>query len=318
MNALRLIALCCIAALSAAAQAQYPSRPVRIVVGFPAGGPIDVQARIIGQKLSERLGQPVIVDNRPGADGIIATQAVARADPDGHTLLLASIGFATVPALHANLPYDPGKDFAPIIYAASGPMVLVGGPSMPAKDLAGLLELARSKPGAINYGSVGIGSSNHLGVELLARRAGVKMHHVPYKGASPATTDLIAGRLDLMLNPVNNALPEIRNGRLRPFAVSTRHRAPTMPDVPAIAETVPDYDVALWSGFFAPAGTPAGVVGLLNREIGQVLKAPDLQQTLRAQGFEVVGGSSQAFGAFARDELQRWAALVAAEGIKLE
>ncbi|MGE0801273.1 MAG: tripartite tricarboxylate transporter substrate-binding protein, partial [Lautropia sp.] len=191
MNGLRCIALFCALALPFAAQAQYPSRPVRIVVGFPAGGPIDVQARLIGQKLSQRLGQPVIVDNRPGADAMIATQAVSRAEPDGHTLLLASIGFATVPALHAALPYDPVKSFVPVIYVASGAMVLVGGPSMPATDLAGLLTLARERPGIITYGSVGIGSSNQRGMELLARRAGAKMLHVPYKGAAPATGDLL-------------------------------------------------------------------------------------------------------------------------------
>ncbi len=314
-----LIAAISLCACAAGALAQgYPNRPLRVLVGFPAGGPIDVQARILGQKISQSLGQAVIVDNRPGADGIVATQAVAKADPDGYTLLLASIGFATVPGLHPKLPYDPVKDFAPVIYAASGAMVLVASSSVPATDLKSLLALARERPGQITYGSAGIGSSNHLGLELLARRAGVKMHHVPYKGAAPATTDLLAGHLNIMLNPINNALPQVRAGKLRALAVSTAKRAAAMPTTPAIGETIAGYDVSLWSGFFAPAGTRPEVIELLNREIAAALAVPEVQKALNEQGFETAGGSPAGFGALVGAELKRWSAFVAQEGIKLE
>ena len=303
----------------AQAQAQgFPNRPVRLLVGFPPGGPIDLQARLIGQKLSESLKQPVIVDNRPGADGVIATNLVAKAEPDGHTLILASIGFATVPSMNAKLPYDPARDFSPVIYVALGAMVLAAHPSVPATNLKELLDAARARPGQFNYGSAGIGSSNHLGVELFTRTAAVQMHHVPYKGASPATTDLLAGQIQVMLNPISNALPHIRSGRLRALGVSTAKRSAAAPDVPAIAETVPGFDVPLWSGIFAPAGTPAEIVNVLNREIGAVLANREIQASLAGHGFEAVGGTPRAFGDFVNAELVRWTALVREAGIKPE
>lgn len=298
--------------------ADYPTHPIRYLVAFAPGGINDIMARIVAEKLTEAWGQPVIVDNRPGADGIIATNALAKAEPDGHTLLLASIGFATVPSLGATLPYDPARDFVPVIYAAEGPMVLATSPPVPATTLAELLALARAQPDKLNYGSGGIGSSNHLGMALLNQAAGVRMHHVPYKGAAPATTDLLADRIQLMLNPISNVLPYLKSGKLRALGVTTAKRSPAAPDVPAIAETVPGFDVSLWSGVFAPKGTPPETIAILNRAIAAALAAPDVRAGLAASGFEAVGGSSQAFGIFVDAELKRWADLVAAAGIKAE
>lgn len=296
----------------------FPSKPIRILVGFPAGGPIDVQARFLAERLTASLGQPVIVENRAGADGIIATNAVAKAEPDGHTLLLASIGYATVPSLHKELPYDPAKDLAPVIYSAHGPMVLVANPEVPAKTIAELFALARAKPGELNYGSAGIGSSNHLGMELLTRAAGVQMNHVPYKGAAPATTDLLSNRIQLMLNPISNVLPHLNTGKLRALGVTTAKRSTLMPEVPAIADTAPGFDVPLWSGFFAPGGTPPERIETLNRAILAALNDPAVRKGLAANGFEPDGDSPQQFGSFVDGELKRWKDLVNAAGIKAE
>jgi tripartite-type tricarboxylate transporter receptor subunit TctC len=304
--------------LSPAYAADFPTRAVRLLVGFPPGGPIDIQARLIAQKLSERLKQAVVVENRPGADGVLATNALATAEPDGHTLILVSIGFATVPSLNKKLPYDPEKDFAPVVYTAAGSMVLVANPTLPAKTISELLALARSRPGQINYGSAGIASSNHLGVELLARSAGVRMNHVPYKGAAPATTDLLSGQIDIMLNPISNALPHMATGKLRALGVSTAKRAAAAPDVPAIAETVPGFDVTLWSGIFAPARTPPQVVALLNREIDAILVSQEMRGSLAKYGFEPVGGTPDEFGRFVHNELSKWGAVVQEAGIKHE
>jgi len=314
-----LVAAAALLAVASTAGAQtFPSKPVKLLVGFPAGGPIDVQARFLAQKLTASLGQPVVVENRPGADGVVASNSVAKAEPDGHTLLLASIGFATVPSLHSDLPYDPAKDFAPVIYSAHGPMVLAVGPEVPAKTMAELFELARAKPGQLNYGSAGIGSSNHLGMELLIRTAGVEMTHVPYKGAAPATTDLLANRIQLMLNPISNVLPHLATGKLRALGVTTAKRSPQAPDVPAIAETVPGFDVSLWSGVFAPKGTPPDRIDTLNRALRAALDDPEVRKGLTANGFETDGGTPQQFGAFVDGELKRWKDLVTAAGIKAD
>jgi tripartite-type tricarboxylate transporter receptor subunit TctC len=304
--------------VSAVCAQTFPSKPVRILVGFPAGGPIDVQARFLAERLTASLGQSVIVDNRPGADGIIATNAVAKAEADGHTLLLASIGYATVPSLHKELPYDPATDLAPVIYSAHGPMVLVANPAVPARTIAELFALARAKPGELNYGSAGIGSSNHLGMELLTRAAGVRMNHVPYKGAAPATTDLLSNRIQLMLNPISNVLPHLGTGKLRALGVTTAKRSTLMPEVPAIADTTPGFDVPLWSGFFVPKGTPPERIETLNRAILAALNDPAVRKGLAANGFEPDGGSPQQFGSFVNGELKRWKNLVDAAGIKAE
>jgi tripartite-type tricarboxylate transporter receptor subunit TctC len=319
MIARLLLAAVALLATASTADAQtFPSKPVKLLVGFPAGGPIDVQARFLAQKLTASLGQPVVVENRPGADGVVASNSVAKAEPDGHTLLLASIGFATVPSLHSDLPYDPAKDFAPVIYSAHGPMVLAVSPEVPAKTMAELFELARAKPGQLNYGSAGIGSSNHLGMELLTRTAGVEMTHVPYKGAAPATTDLLANRIQLMLNPISNVLPHLATGKLRALGVTTAKRSPQAPDVPAIAETVPGFDVSLWSGVFAPKGTPPDRIDTLNRALRAALDDSEVRKGLTANGFETDGGTPQQFGAFVDGELKRWKDLVTAAGIKAD
>jgi tripartite-type tricarboxylate transporter receptor subunit TctC len=288
------------------------------MVGFPAGGPIDVQARFLAQKLKEILGQPVVVENRAGADGVVANNTVAKAEPDGYTLLLASIGFATFPSLHKDLPYDPAKDFAPVVYLAHGPMVLVVSPEVPAHTMKELFDLARAKPGQLNYGSAGVGSSNHLGMELLTRTAGVTMAHVPYKGAAPATTDLLSNRIQLMLNPISNVLPYLASGKLRALGVTTAKRSTEAPDVPSIAETVPGFDVSLWSGVFAPRGTPQDRIDILNQALRAALDSPDVKAGLAMNGFENGGGTSQQFGAFVDSELKRWKDLVDAAGIKVD
>lgn len=297
---------------------QFPSKPIRLLVGFPPGGPIDLQARLIAQRLNERLKQPVIVENRPGADAVLATQMLAKSAPDGHTLILASIGFATVPSLNSNLPYNPYKDFAPVIYIASGAMMLVAHPSLNISNLQELIQLARTNPGQINYGSAGLGSSNHLGIELLGRTVGVNMNHVPYKGAAPATSDLLAGQIQLMLNPISNALPLVKNGKLRAIAVSTNKRSPSAVDVPTINETIQGFDISLWSGILVPNGTPENIKKMLNTEINLALNNIELKKSFLDNGFEVVGGTQELFGDLLNIELRRWQKLARDLNLKIE
>ena len=272
--------LVAVSLLTGIAQAEsYPSKPIRIIVPYPPGGFNDTLARTLGQKLTEKWGQPVIVDNRPGGGRTIGTNLAAKSAPDGYTLLIVSFAFAVNPALYATLPYDTGKDFVPIALAASTPNLLVVNPALPVKSVKELIALAKSDPGKLNYASAGNGSSNHLSMELFKSLNGVDIVHVPYKGSAPAVTDLIGGQVDLMFDNVPNVLQQVKAGKLRAIAVSSKKRSPFLKELPSVAESgVPGFDVSVWFGVVAPAGTPQSVVSQLNAEINHILKLPDLVQ----------------------------------------
>lgn len=304
--------------IQAAMAQQYPVRPVRVISGFPPGGPVDDQGRVIGQKFAQVLGQQLVMDSRPGADGILATDLTAKAPADGYTLMLIASGFTTTPALHARLPYDPVRDFAPVIQTTNGLLALVINPSVPAKSLSELIALARSQPGRLNYGSAGLGSSTHLSVEYLAGLAGVRMTHIPYKGAAPAMTDLLGGQIQLLIGPLATSIQHVRAGKVRLLGVTSPQRSPLFPDVQAIDETLPGFQVGSWYGLIAPGRTPASIVEFLNAEVGKILLARDVGDALTARGMDPAGGSSQAFGAFIASEIVKWQKVVKDAGIVVQ
>lgn len=312
--ALQLAFFC--AAPAAIAQA-YPTQPIRIVVPYPPGGFNDTLGRTLAAKLQAALGQPIIVDNRPGAGTIIGTTIVAGAPPDGHTLLVNSFAFTANPGLYGDkLSYDPIKDFAPITQAASTPNILVVHPSVPAQNLKELIALAKSKPGQLNYGSAGNGTSIHLAMELLKHKTGIDLQHVPYKGSAPAVRDLLTGQIQVMFDNVPNVLGHIRAGKLRALAVSGGNRLALLPDVPSVAEAgVPDFDVTVWFGLLAPANTPTAIVERLNAECRKALAAPEVKARFAAQGVETVGSSVEAFAALIQAETRKWIEIVKATGV---
>src|SRR5258706_1187098 len=268
----------------------YPSKTIRIMVPSPPGGFNDTLARTLGQKLTEKWGQPVIVDNRPGGGTTIGTNLAAKSPPDGHTLLIVSFAFGVNPALFASLPYDTAGDFSPIVLAATTPNLLVVNPGLPVKSVKELVAFARSKPGKLNYASAGNGSSNHLSMELFKNLTGVDAVHIPYKGSAPAVTDLIGGQVDLMFDNVPNVIQQVKATKLRVLAVSSKQRSAFLPDVPTVSESgVPGFDVSVWFGVVAPAGTSAPVVAKLNAEINRILGLPDVAQLFRAQGVDPGG-----------------------------
>lgn len=304
---------------SASAQAQnWPTQPVRLVVPFAAGGAFDTFARLVGQGLSERLGQAVVIDNRPGAGGTIAADHVAKSAPDGHTVLVGDVGTnAIAPWLYAQLPYDPVADFQPIHLSASAATILVTSPSFAPRDLAGVIAAARARPGQLNYASSGQGGISHLAVELLRARAALDIVHVPYKGGALALNDVMAGRVEMMIPSVSTALPHIRSGKLRAIAVTSAVRNPLLPEVPTMQEAgVPEYVVGAWMGLLAPRGTPAPVVDRLHRELSQVLARPEVRERLGAMGFDVVDKGPQAFGDHLQRELVMWRDTVRAAGLR--
>jgi tripartite-type tricarboxylate transporter receptor subunit TctC len=297
----------------------YPLKPVRIVVPYPPGGGNDIVVRAIGPRLSERLRQPVVVDNRGGATGIIGTETVAHSAPDGYTLLShTNAGLVILPHINPKLPYDPVRDFVPITLAASQPYVLVVYPKLPVTSVAQLIALAKSRPGTLNYSTSGKGSSTHMASVLFCRMAGVEMVHVPYKGSGAAVADLIAGQVQLRFSSIPPALPHVKSGRLRALAVSSAKRFSLLPELPAVAETVPGFEVDSWYGFLAPARTPAAIIQKLNVEIAAALKDPDVKARLEANGAEAVGTSPERFGEVIRTELKRWAPVVKETGGSVE
>ena len=319
LNAFKLAAAVLLAAAGSAPAQSYPVKPVRIVVPYPPGGGNDIVVRAIGPRLAERLGQPVVIDNRGGATGIIGTETVAHSAPDGYTLLShTNAGLVILPHLNPKLPYDPIRDFAPITLVASQPYVLVVHPRLPATTVAQLVALAKSRPGDLNYSTSGKGSSTHMASALFCRMAGVDMVHVPYKGSGPAVADLIAGQVQLRFSSIPPALPHVKSGRLRALAVSSAKRFSLLPDLPAVAETVPGFEVDSWYGFLAPARTPAAILQKLNTEIAAALKDPEVKARLEASGAEAVGSSSARFGEVIRAELKRWAPIVRETGAVAE
>jgi tripartite-type tricarboxylate transporter receptor subunit TctC len=305
----------CVREASAAAL-EYPAKPVRIIVPFAPQGPNDILARLVGQKLTEVWNHQVIVENRPGGGTIIGTEVAARAPADGYTLLMVSVSTAVNPSLRKSLPYDTLNDFTPVIRLASTPNVLVVHPSVPVHSVRDLLQLARSRPGEIAYASGGIGAGTHLAGELLSLMGGAKMTHVPYKGAAPATVDLLSGQVSWMFASILPTLPYIKAGRFRALAVSGSERSNVLPNVPAVAETLPGFEATSWFGLFAPAGTPRDIVTKLNGEIARLLKTPELREQLRNQGADPVADTPEAFAKHFKAEMAKWAKVVRAAGIE--
>jgi tripartite-type tricarboxylate transporter receptor subunit TctC len=308
-----------LASFAACAQTQYPVKPIRIVAPSGTGGAADVLARTIAPALSERLGQSVVVDTRPGAATIIGTEIVAKAPPDGHTLLIALPALTINPSIYKTLPYDAQKDFAPITQALSQSNLIVSHPSLPARNVKELIALAKSRPGDLVYGSSGIGAASHLTIELFMLMTGTRMLHVPYKGPGPALIDLIAGRLTLASASTIATLPHVRSGRLRAVGVTTAQRLPSEPDIPTIAEGgVPGFESVAWFGPAAPAGTPNDVIARLHKEIVAIITAPEVKERFAKDGGYVVASTPEEFDRFMRAETAKWAKVVQAAGIKPE
>jgi len=289
----------------------YPSKPVRIIVATPPGGPYDETARAIGPRLTEIWGQPVIVDNRPGAANIIGATAAAKSPPDGYTFFLANVASqAITPALRKNLPYDPQRDFAPVTLMLSSPLVIVVHPSMPVKTVRELVSLAKSKPGGLNYASAGVGNLQHLAMELLQSMAGIRMNHIPYKGSAQSSVDLIAGHVDLMFANVAGAMSHIRTNRIRAIAVSAAKGSSLLPDVPPLAKTYPQFDVTTWMALLAPAGTPREIITRVGGDVNRVLRSPEMQERFVSLGQEVIAGPPEQLAEYARRDSARYAALI--------
>jgi tripartite-type tricarboxylate transporter receptor subunit TctC len=306
-------------ALPATAQQQYPARAIRMVVGFPAGGPTDIVARQMAPKMSEGLGQQVMVDNRGGAGGMIATEQVAKAAPDGYTILMGTIGgVAVAMSLNPNRGYDTLRDLAPITQSVTVTSILVTHPSVPAKTVKELLAYARAKPGSLNYGSSGNGTITHLAGELLKHMAKVNITHVPYKGGSPALTALVSGEVDLTYENSLIITPHIKSGKVKGIAVTSAKRSALLPELPTIAETLPGYSASGWYGLLAPAATQKPVITRLHTEAVKALRAPDVVERLSSQGAEPVGNTPEEFTAFVRSEISKWATLVKAANMRAD
>lgn len=319
-NPLRLSLAALLCMFAASALAQFPAKPVRVIVPFTAGSAIDVNARLIGQKLSEMWGQQVIADNRPGANSIIGMEAAAKAPPDGYTLVLGNdAALAMNPALQPKLPYDPGRDFEPITLIGSNSLLLVVPTSSPVRTVKDLLALARERKGELNYASGGNGSAQHIPMEILMSMTGVRLTHVSYKGVGPALTDVVGGQVPVMFAGTPGALPHVRSGRLRALAIASATRSPAAPEVPTVEEAgVPGYYYTAWVGYLAAAGTPRDIVGRLNADIIKAISAPDVREKLAAVGFETQTGTPEEFAQLIARERVRMAKLVRDAGIKAD
>jgi tripartite-type tricarboxylate transporter receptor subunit TctC len=322
MKLLRHLATALLACLPLFAFAQadnYPAKAIRIVVPFPPGGATDEAARLIATKMGEHWGQPVVVDNRPGAGGNVGSDIVAKSAPDGYTLVMGVTGSHAINiSLYSKMPYDPVKDFVAISQVAVVPNVLVVNPSVPAKNLAELVALAKTEPGKLNYASLGNGTAAHLGMEMLKTAAGIDVTHVPYKGSAPAVADLIAGQVQMMVDGLPSSLPHVKAGQLRAIALTSLHRSPSLPDLPTIAETYPGFYADAWSGLFAPKGTPKPIIDKLATEVQRILRLPDVRQKLAALGAEPVGSTPAEFAAHVNREIVKWAKVVKSSGAKVD
>jgi tripartite-type tricarboxylate transporter receptor subunit TctC len=307
-------------AIPAAAEPGYPTHPIQLVVTVPPGGAADFVARIVSAKLADALGQPVIVVNRGGAAGTTAAASVAKSDPDGYTLLLNTIATHGIgPHLYANLPYDPGKDFVPVVLLAKLPLIMTVTATLPAQSVAEVVGLAKARPGQLTFASAGTGGAPHLAGELFKTLAGIDLLHVPYRGSGPAVVDLIAGRVAIMFDAAPSLLPFIMSRQLRPLAAASRQRHRLLPDVPSFAELGYDrMDISLWYGVVAPAATPQPVVQRLNTELVKILEMADVRKSFADQGADIAAGTTAAFATFMREESARWGAVVKQAGIKPE
>ncbi|SOZ39145.1 tripartite tricarboxylate transporter substrate binding protein [Cupriavidus neocaledonicus] len=298
----------------------YPDKPIRIVVPYTPGGFNDTLARTVGEKLTKLWKQPVVVDNRPGGNTLIGNSMVAKAAPDGYTLLITPLPFAALPALYGTkLPYNATKDFAPVIWAASTQNVLVARNDLGLATVKDMVDFARKNPGKLNYGSTGSGSSNHLSMELFEKMTGTRLTHVPYKGSGPAVAALLGGEIDVLFDNLPNVMNQIRAGKFKPVAVTGQQRSTLLPNVPTVAESgVPGYEVNVWFGIQAPAGTPKEIVQKLNQEIAKALADPDIVKRFREQGVEVVGSSPTKFATLVEAEIQKWGSVVRDANVSLE
>ena len=318
----RALVLACALQLVAgmASAADYPSRPIKLVVPYAPGGGADGVARIVAKKVSETIGQPIVIENKGGAGAIVGTEVVAKAEPDGYTLLLGQSGPISInPAVYKNLPYDPVKDLAPITMTTDYPYILVVNADLPAGTLQELVALARSKPGALNYGSTGVGAANHLVAELFNSKAGLQMTHVPYRGTALAVGDLLAGQLTMVFGDPISVLPHLKSGKLRALAVTSLERSTIAPDVPTVAESgYPGFEALAWHGIFAPARTPPAIIDKLNEEFVKAVRDPETKALLANQAMQTVGSTPDVFAAFIRKDIATWKDVAAAAKVKVE
>lgn len=318
LRSLWLAAMSCLLAASVQAQ-PYPSKPVRVVVPYPPGGPTDIVARVLFQQVAESTGQQFVIDNRAGAGGNIGAEHVAKSPADGHTVLIGTTAHAINMSLFKSLNYDVQKDLAPVSLLTQGPLVLVTHPQFPANSVKELIDMAKAKPGSLNFASSGNGQSTHLSAELFNSMAGTKMVHVPYKGSAPALSDLMTGQVGIMFDTTLSAMPFVRAGKLKALGVTSPQRTPAAPDVPTIAESgLPGYEVFAWNGVFVPAGTPKAIVAQLNEEIRKAMQLPQVRDKFSAQGFAASWNTPDQFGVFVRNEVDKWARTVKASGATLD
>ena len=318
MNLFKAFVISFLAVGAAFAQGYTEDRHIRLIAGFPAGSASDNLARILAKEMSGLLGRAVVVENRPGATGNIAAEATAKAAPDGHTILLAANIHATVSSLYRKLSFDPIADFRPVSLVATSPAILIVAPSMPVNSVADLVRTVKAVPGKYSYGSAGNGSAPHLTMELFKARAGLDILHIPYKGVPGALNDLLGGRIPMMFSTISPAIPLINTGKVRALAVSSAKRFPTVPDVPAVAETLPGFEVLAWWGLLLPAGTPDGVVKELHSAVVKIVNTPDVRDRMVKLGYELVAGTPEEFGAFIKSEMAKFAKVIEASGAKLD
>ena len=297
----------------------YPAGSVRVIVPFPPGGGVDGAGRLISQKLSEALGKQFVVDNRPGANGMIGSELAAKSAKDGYTLMVNGANFVTTPSLYSKVTYDPVRDFEPVSLVALAPNVLVVHPSLPVKSVKELVALAKARPGQVNFAGSGSGSTPHLAAELFNTLANVRMIHVPYRGTGPAIVGLMSGEASVMFMPTTNAVPLVKAGRLRALAVTSRERVPAMPELPTVSESgLKGYESSQWYGMLAPAGTPADVLGLLNLHVMKIMQSPDMKQRLTGEGLVAVGSTREQFAAYIKAEIAKWAKVIKASGARVD
>ena len=301
-------------------QQPYPAKPVRMILAFPPGGPTDINARTFAQKLSEQMGQQVVVDNRAGAGGNIGAAEAARAAPDGYTVFYNTSAIAIAPSLYSKVAFDPVKDYAPVALTATVPLVLAVNPNVPVKSVQEFIAYARANPDKLNYASSGSGTITHLASALFASQMGLRMQHIPYKGSAPALADVVAGQVQMMIDTISTVAPYAKDNRLRALAIAIPRRSALLPDVPTLeqAANLPGFEMSAWQGIVVPAATSADIVARLNTEVNKALQSPDLRARLAASGSEPLGGTSEQYAAYIRSELGRWAKVVRDSGAKLD